>query len=125
MIRFVFGRWGFCRGRGCAAGEETRRTFSRDLDNLTLASPSLNRYQKSAKDAADWLPDQNRCWFVTTIINVRLKYGLTIDQREADAIDVVLASCTSTELVPTTCDLPRPSATWASHPDMKRPTSHR
>ena len=109
----------------CAADEETRRTFSRDLDNLTLASPSLNRYQKSAKDAADWLPDQNRCWFVTTIINVRLKYGLTIDQREADAIDVVLASCTSTELVPTTCDLPRPSATWASHPNMKRPASHR
>ena len=109
----------------CAADEETRRTFSRDLDNLTLASPSLNRYQKSAKDAADWLPDQNRCWFVTTIINVRLKYGLTIDQREADAIDVVLASCTSTELVPTTCDLPRPSAIWASHPDMKRPVNHR
>jgi hypothetical protein len=109
----------------CAADEETRRTFSRDLDNLTLASPSLNRYQKSAKDAADWLPDQNRCWFVTTIINVRLKYGLTIDQREADAIDVVLASCTSTELVPTTCDLPRPSAVWASHPNMKRPASHR
>ena len=89
----------------CAADNGTRNSFGSDLDNLTLASPSVNRYQKGAKDAADWLPDQNRCWFVTTIINVRLKYGLTIDQREADAIDVVLASCTSTELVPTTCDL--------------------
>ncbi len=89
----------------CAADDGTRRSFGRDLDNLTLASPSLNRYEKSAKDAADWLPDRNRCWFVDTIIEIRRKYGLTIDQREADAIDQVLASCTSTDLEPTTCDL--------------------
>ena len=66
--------------------------------------------EKGAKDAADWLPDRNRCWFVDTIIEVRRKYGLTIDQREADAIDQVLASCPSTDLEPTTCDLLRPSA---------------
>ena len=94
----------------CAVDEGTRSSFGRDLDNLTLASPSLNRYEKGAKDAADWLPDRNRCWFVDTIIEVRRKYGLTIDQREADAIDQVLASCPSTDLEPTTCDLLRPSA---------------
>ena len=90
----------------CAADDATRLNFSRDLDNLTLASPHLNRNQKGAKDAADWLPDRNRCWFATTIITVRRKYNLTIDQREADAIDQVLANCTSTQLERTTCDLP-------------------
>ena len=90
----------------CAADDATRLSFSRDLDNLTLASPNLNRNQKGAKDAADWLPDRNRCWFVATIITVRRKYSLTIDQREADAIDQVLVSCTSTQLERTTCDRP-------------------
>ena len=28
-----------------------------------------------------------------------LGYGLTIDQREADALDRILADCTSTEIV--------------------------
>ena len=88
----------------CAANDSTRRSFGRDLDNLTLASPSLNRNQKGAKDAAEWLPDRNRCWFAVTIIEVRRKYGLTIDQREADALDQALASCTSTVLERSTCE---------------------
>ena len=41
------------------------------------------------------MPDQNRCWFAQTVVDVRLKYGLTIDQAEADAIDRMLAGCTS------------------------------
>ena len=35
----------------CAASDTTRRRFSSDLLNLTLASPSVNRHQKSGKDA--------------------------------------------------------------------------
>ena len=58
----------------------TTPQFARDLLNLTLASPSLNRSQKGDKDAAEWMPDQNRCWFAQTIVDVRLMYGLTIDQ---------------------------------------------
>ncbi len=87
----------------CAADGGTRRSFSQDLDNLTLASPAVNRNQKGAKDAADWLPARNSCWFAATIVEVRRRYGLTIDQREADALDQVLASCTSTELEPSDC----------------------
>lgn len=47
----------------CAADAATRARFSRDLDNLTLASPSVNRHQKSGKDAGEWLPERNQCWF--------------------------------------------------------------
>ena len=82
----------------CSADAGTRTQFARDLDNLTLAAPALNRSQKSDKDAAEWMPDQNQCWFAQTIVDVRLKYGLTIDQAEADAIDRMLAGCTSTAI---------------------------
>ena len=90
----------------CSVDAATRVGFSRDLDNLTLASPSLNRYEKVAKDAADWLPSQNSCWFAASVVAVRLKYGLTIDQREADALEQVLVGCASTALVPTNCTDP-------------------
>ena len=87
----------------CEADGGTRSGFGSDFDNLTLASPSVNS-QKGARDAADWLPNRNRCWFAATVIEVRRKYNLTIDLVEAYALDQVLASCTSTELEPSTCD---------------------
>ena len=83
----------------CAATAETRRRFATDLLNLTLASPSVNRGQKNDRDAAAWLPDQNQCWFADRVVRVRQKYSLTIDRREANALDAVLASCASTALV--------------------------
>lgn len=83
----------------CSASQATRRQFATDALNLTLAAPSVNRHQKFARDAAEWLPDRNRCWFAARVIAVRKRYGLTIDRREADALDQVLASCTSTKLV--------------------------
>ena len=54
----------------CSADDATRTRFVRDLLNLTLASPALNRSQKSDTDAAEWMPDQNRCWFAQTIVDV-------------------------------------------------------
>jgi len=87
----------------CSANDATRRRFSQDFENLTLASPSLNRYQKNDKDAAAWLPGRNACWFVSTVIDIRRKYSLTIDHLEADAIDRVLAACVSTGLEPSSC----------------------
>lgn len=97
----------------CSADNATRRRFARDLDNLTLASPSLNRSQKSDRDAAEWMPDQNRCWFAQTIIDVRREYGLTIDRREADAIDRMLAGCTSFAI---SCNIQPPAA---DHPPVR------
>ena len=83
----------------CAADLATRRRFATDLLNLTLAGPRVNRYEKVDRDAAEWLPAQNRCWFAARVIAVRQRYELTIDRREADALDQVLAGCSSTELI--------------------------
>ncbi|MBC6437170.1 MAG: hypothetical protein GDA52_03280 [Rhodobacteraceae bacterium] len=81
----------------CAADSATRRAFARDLDNLTLAAP-ITRNRKQAYDAAEWLPDNNRCWFANRVVEVRRKYDLTIDHAEAAALEAVLAGCTSTEM---------------------------
>ena len=83
----------------CAAGPATWSEFASDLLNLTLASPSVNRHQKSANDIAEWLPDLNQCWYVDRTVQVRREYGLTIDRAEADAVDRILAGCQSTEMV--------------------------
>ena len=83
----------------CAADAATRRRFASDLLNLTLASPAVNRSQKSGKDAAEWLPDLNRCWFASRIVEVRQEYGLTIDQLEREALEDVLSGCASTEMI--------------------------
>lgn len=83
----------------CARDLQTRRNFARDLDNLTLASPSVNRHQKVDKDLAQWLPAHNRCWYVNQVIIVKRKYGLSWDSAERDAARAVLAACTSTAMV--------------------------
>ena len=73
-----------------------RKAFGRDLLNLTLASPSVNRHQKIAKDLAEWLPALNQCWYVNQVVLVKRKYNLTMNQAEASTAQQVLAGCSST-----------------------------
>ena len=94
----------------CAADADTRRRFAADLRNLTLADPRLNRVEKSGKDAAEWSPPSNGCWFAQTVIDVRRAYDLTIDPREAEALDRLLANCASTAIACETTTPPEPVA---------------
>lgn len=89
----------------CAAGPDTRRQFATDVLNLTLAAPEVNRGQKSGKDAAEWLPQENACWFAGRVVEVRRKYNLTIDRSEAETLERVLSNCASTEMIVRSCDL--------------------
>lgn len=82
----------------CAASKKIRRRFATDLLNLTLASPQVNRYQKSGKDFTEWRPAKNACWFAQRILDIRRKYDLTIDLNEADAIQRVLSKCNTTAM---------------------------
>ena len=103
----------------CARDAATKVRFARDLRNLTLASPRVNRHEKSGKDAAEWVPARNRCWFATRIVDVRGVYGLTIDRREAAALERILAGCQSTALEPVVCMVPSASS---SAPTRSRAT---
>ena len=83
----------------CAWAPSARRAFARDLENLALASPRLDLGVKAGRDAAEWLPDFNRCWYAGAVVAARLKYELTVDEAERDALEGVLANCDSTEMV--------------------------
>ncbi len=87
----------------CARDRATRARFASDLRNLTLAAPRVNRHQKGGKDAAEWLPARNRCWFAATVVAMRRAYGLTIDRREAAALERVLGGCENVEMEPLVC----------------------
>ena len=100
----------------CAADAETRRRFARDLRNLTLASPRVNRHEKSGKDAAEWVPVRNRCWFAARVVAVKRAYGLTVDRREAAALETILSSCGSTDLEPIVCAVPSSPGPSAASP---------
>ena len=86
----------------CTRDTETKRTFAGDLLNLTLAAGDVNS-AKSNLDAFDWLPEKNKCWFAQRVVDVKLKYGMTVDKDEAAALESVLSGCESTEIVQESC----------------------
>ena len=105
----------------CSAGVETRRNFTSDLLNLTLASPQVNRNLKRHYDAAEWLPELNQCWFAERVVAVKRKYGLTVDQREADVLEAILSKCETTDMIVGPCITTEsftvsPSSSTASKP---------
>ena len=109
----------------CAADEATKRRFASDLLNLTLASPTVNRHRKSGKDAAEWLPDLNQCWFANRVVEVRQAYALTVDRRERDVLEGILSGCASTEMVvrqgrPASTATPLPSSADGAGTDALR-----
>ena len=94
----------------CAADRTTRTRFAQDLRNFTLASPQVNRHQKSGKDAGEWLPDRNRCWFAGRVLEVKRAYRLTIDRREAAALERIFSQCYGTEMELIACTAPSTGA---------------
>ena len=86
----------------CAAGPTVRRRFASDPLNLALAAPEVNRCGTGGKcgfDAAEWQPSMNKCWFAARVVDVKLKYRLTVDRREAAALHGILSACASTALI--------------------------
>ncbi len=87
----------------CAADRDTRKAFANDLRNLTLALPRVNRWEKSDKDAGEWLPPENRCWFAVTILRVKRAYALAVDWEEVGALEAILDQCESVVMVKPEC----------------------
>ena len=75
--------------------EQQRERFANDLtrpETLTAVSATQNR-RKSDKDPAQWLPPMERCRYVASWVAVKLRWKLTVDQDEYDAIRRVLSNC--------------------------------
>ena len=78
---------------GLCARPDQWTPFATDPRNLTVAGEHVNRALKSDRDAAEWLPDINVCWYARTVIEVKLKYGLSVDYAERDALWAALEDC--------------------------------
>ena len=71
--------------------DDRRRDIASDLDNLTIADPTVNQSQKSDRDAAEWMPARHGAWFAERVIQVKLEYGLSVDPAERDALEALLS----------------------------------
>jgi hypothetical protein len=73
---------------------QQRQSLANDPLNLIAADGPANQ-QKSASDAATWLPKNKafRCHYVARQISVKAAYGLWVTQAEKDAMKRVLDSC--------------------------------
>ena len=112
----------------CAAPREVRTAFANDLLNLTLASPYVNRYAKSGKDAGEWMPDENRCFFARRTLRVKRKYGLTMDEKEYRAIKEVIQQCRTlvgngVGLPPNPCPDAEPEKVEITNPPSPNPSA--
>ncbi|GAA1253977.1 HNH endonuclease family protein [Prauserella halophila] len=72
--------------------EQQREEYANDPDVLVPVTASSNR-SKGDRDPATWLPDEDRCGYVTTWVQIKQRYELTVDKAEAEAIRDVLAGC--------------------------------
>ena len=70
--------------------ESDYRTFAADIDNLTIAVPNVNRFDKGDRDAAEWQPDRNRGWYAAAVVAVKQKYSLSVNPGERDALERML-----------------------------------
>ncbi|GGM37108.1 HNH endonuclease family protein [Promicromonospora citrea] len=85
---------------GAADWDKDKRVqIANDPLNL-VASDGPANMGKGAKDAAQWLPDNQayRCEYVARQIAVKAKYGLWVTPAERDAMTDVLTTCPSEPL---------------------------
>ena len=82
----------------CNESLKVRQEFANDLLNITLAPADLNNNQKGDHLADEWAPDNNKCWFADTVVQVRHKYNLTASISEQAELKNILEDCASVEL---------------------------
>ena len=102
-IEHIVARAESARSGMCGRPAADKKAFARDLLNLTLASPRVNRAEKSDKDLGAWLPKKNICWTANRVVEVKRKWGLAVDAREAAALARIYKRCRSFALERPAC----------------------
>ena len=72
-----------------------REAYANDLTDpraLIAVTASLNR-QKSDQDPSTWLPPENKCLYVSNWIAIKVRYSLTVDSAEANALISLVTQC--------------------------------
>ena len=93
-----------------------REAFANDLTDsraLIAVTASLNR-QKGDQDPNTWLPPENKCTYVSNWIAVKVRYSLTVDSAEANALTSLVTQCNITSI--TAFSLPAYAVTAGINP---------
>ena len=72
-----------------------REAYANDLTDpraLVAVTASLNR-QKGDQDPSTWLPPENKCLYVSNWIAIKVRYSLTVDSAEANALISLVTQC--------------------------------
>ncbi len=72
--------------------EEQRRAYANDPAVLIAVTSTSNR-GKGDDDPARWMPSNDPCGYLARWVAVKVKYGLSVDQAEHDAIAGALTTC--------------------------------
>jgi hypothetical protein len=101
-----------------------REAFANDLTDsrvLIAVTASLNR-QKGDQDPSTWLPPENKCTYVSNWIAIKVRYSLTVDPAEANALTSLVAQCNITSI--TAFSIPAYATTAGINPiTLTSPTS--
>lgn len=73
----------------------TRLRYANDLDDRRTLVPTTTalNYAKLADDPQRYVPKVDACRYISSWIAVKLRWNLTVDRREHDAIATVAMSC--------------------------------
>ena len=76
---------------------DRRRAFANDLDfgGSLIAVTGTSNQQKSDQDPGEWLPTRRDAWcgFATDWLSVKVRWDLSADDREIDALRTALGTC--------------------------------
>lgn len=92
-----------------------REAFANDLgyDHALVAVTEATNVAKGDKDPADWQPSSDAawCWFATAWTNTKIRWELTADKDEVDALRNIFRKCdpaSTTTVAPATTSPPPP-----------------
>lgn len=85
----------------------TRLRYANDLGDARTLVPTTTalNYAKLADDPQSYVPSANACRYISSWLAVKLRWGLSADRREHDAIVRVAGDCPDTALTVTTATL--------------------
>lgn len=72
--------------------QEQIQGFLNDPINLIVVPDGTNE-ARGGEDAAGWLPEVSQCNYTKTQIDVKARYGLTIDEKEKEAMRGTFDTC--------------------------------
>ncbi|MBC7594311.1 MAG: HNH endonuclease [Kineosporiaceae bacterium] len=80
---------------------EARLHYANDVGDRRALVPTTTalNYAKLADDPSRFIPAINACRYILSWVAVKLRWNLTVDQREYEAITIVAKSCPNTKIV--------------------------